>query len=147
MSGLIRLRALQGLTKNVSLLTKKQNFYRKIGTSSKKNVTEVASENSELYPAHKNWVSWGYSTTDKRIDRHAMHSIFFFTVTICLVFGSYYVMFLPNKNMLDWAQREAYLELRRREKLGLPPIDEDYFDLSEFHLPTDEELGDTEVII
>ncbi|XP_043471082.1 NADH dehydrogenase [ubiquinone] 1 beta subcomplex subunit 11, mitochondrial [Leptopilina heterotoma] len=147
MSGLFRLRVLQGLTKNVSLVARSKNLCRKIGTSSKKNVTEVTSSPEDLYPVKKNWVSWGFDTEDKRMDRHIAHLTFFVSVTVCLVLGSYYSMFLPNKNMIDWAQREAYLELRRREELGLPPVDSDYFDLSEFQLPTDEELGDTEVII
>lgn len=69
MSGLVRLRVLQGLTKTVSLVTRSSNLCRTIGTSSKKNVTEVTSSPQELYPAKKNWVSWGFSTEDKRIDR------------------------------------------------------------------------------
>lgn len=47
----------------------------------------------------------------------------------------------------DWNQREAYLELRRREAAGLPLIDSNLVDPSKFSLPSDEELGDMEIII
>lgn len=47
----------------------------------------------------------------------------------------------------DWIAREARLELHRREKLGLPLIDKNYIDPSKIELPSDEELGDTVIII
>jgi len=47
----------------------------------------------------------------------------------------------------DWAQREAYLTLRHREAAGLPLIDMNYVDVSSISLPSEEELGDTEIII
>lgn len=148
MAGLINLRALQGLRKSVSLLTQKPTLYRSIGMSSKKNDTQVAeTSSSECQPVKKNWVSWGFDKEDERIDRHAVHQTMFITITLCLVFGAYYCAFMPNPHMSDWAQREGYLELRRREELGLPPIDKDYFDPETIILPTDEELGDTEIII
>lgn len=49
--------------------------------------------------------------------------------------------------MVDWAQREGYLELRRREAEGLPLIDPNLVSVDKFELPEDEELGDTEIII
>jgi len=49
--------------------------------------------------------------------------------------------------MSDWTQREAFLELRRREAAGLPLIDCNYIEASKITLPSDEELGSTEVII
>lgn len=68
-------------------------------------------------------------------------------VTVCLVFGGVALAYRPDDLGRDWAQREAYLELRRREKLGLPPVDPNYIPLDQIWLPTDEELGDTEVVI
>uniref|UniRef100_A0A7R9I294 NADH dehydrogenase [ubiquinone] 1 beta subcomplex subunit 11, mitochondrial n=1 Tax=Timema bartmani TaxID=61472 RepID=A0A7R9I294_9NEOP len=55
--------------------------------------------------------------------------------------------YVPDFQLRDWAQREAFLELRRREQLGLPPIDRNLIDPEKITLPTDEELGDTEIII
>ena len=46
-----------------------------------------------------------------------------------------------------WEKREALLEIARREKLGLPLIDPNFVDPSKIHLPTDEELGDFDIII
>ena len=47
----------------------------------------------------------------------------------------------------DWSVREAYLELNRRERLGLPLIDKNLVPPDQLELPTDEELGDTEVYV
>ncbi|VDP21962.1 unnamed protein product [Echinostoma caproni] len=48
----------------------------------------------------------------------------------------------------DWAYREAYLELERRRRDGLPLIDRDLVPASRVKLPTDEELGpDFKIII
>lgn len=40
----------------------------------------------------------------------------------------------------DWAQREAFLEIDRREKLGLPYIDPNLVDPAKITLPSEEEL-------
>lgn len=76
-----------------------------------------------------------------------MHSAFFFSVTLCIVFGGFVFTYYPDVMLRDWAQREAYLELRRREAQGLPRIDRNLIDPSKIVLPSDEELGDTEIII
>lgn len=55
--------------------------------------------------------------------------------------------YLPDVKGKDWAQREAYLQLRYREEHGLLPIDPNVIDPSKVVLPTDEELGDTDIII
>lgn len=48
---------------------------------------------------------------------------------------------------LEWSQREAYIVLREREEAGLEPIAPDYIDPTTIDLPSDEELGNTEIII
>jgi len=53
----------------------------------------------------------------------------------------------PDRGLKDWAQREAYLTLRHREAAGLALISKDYVDLAAISLPSEEELGDTEIII
>ncbi|CAG2062288.1 unnamed protein product, partial [Timema podura] len=95
----------------------------------------------------KNWMSYGFDFNNKEDDRNAMHASFFFSVTLCIVFGSFIFAYVPDFQLRDWAQREAFLELRRREQLGLPPIDRNLIDPDKIILPTDEELGDTEIII
>ena len=49
--------------------------------------------------------------------------------------------------MIDWSRREAFLELRRREELGLPRIDKNLVPPEKLYLPTDEELGDSKIVI
>ncbi|KAI4460602.1 nadh-ubiquinone oxidoreductase esss subunit mitochondrial precursor [Holotrichia oblita] len=55
--------------------------------------------------------------------------------------------YIPDYNLRDWAQREAFLELRRREAQGLPLVDPNLIDPSKIVLPSDSELGDTEIIV
>ena len=46
-----------------------------------------------------------------------------------------------------WTQREAYLELARREKAGLPLISQDLIEANKVELPSDEDLGSMEIVI
>ena len=46
-----------------------------------------------------------------------------------------------------WAQREAFLELERREREGLPLIDPNLINPAKMKLPSKEEIGDQEIII
>ena len=56
-------------------------------------------------------------------------------------------MYSPDSRYKEWAVREAYIELARREALGLPLIDADLVPRENINLPTEEELGDFEIII
>ena len=47
----------------------------------------------------------------------------------------------------DWLMREARFELERRERLGLPRVDPDLLPVDSLHLPSEEELGDFEIVI
>ena len=47
----------------------------------------------------------------------------------------------------DWSQREAYLELARREKEGLTLIDPELVSLDNIDIPSDEDLGEVEIIV
>jgi NADH dehydrogenase (ubiquinone) 1 beta subcomplex subunit 11 len=49
--------------------------------------------------------------------------------------------------MNDWCHREAHLELSRREKAGIPLVSPDYVPIENIKLPSDEELGDMEIVI
>ena len=71
----------------------------------------------------------------------------FIGVKVRLVCGGFLVAYKPDHLGRDWAQREAFLELRRREKLGLPLVDPNYLQLDKIILPSDEELGDVEILI
>ena len=58
-----------------------------------------------------------------------------------------YLLFPLFFSMKDWVSREAFLELARREKEGLPLIDANVVPIENIELPTDEELEDREIII
>lgn len=148
MSLLLRLNRLTALKNAVAISPRSCRF---ISTSQKKSDTaSIASkdktpETSE--ETNKNWVSWGWDLKDKEQDRMWMNSSFFFSVTLGIVVVGFYLAYTPDNFQKDWAQREAFLELRRREAAGLPPVDRNYVDPSKIELPSDEELGDTEIII
>uniref|UniRef100_G3MLW2 NADH dehydrogenase [ubiquinone] 1 beta subcomplex subunit 11, mitochondrial n=2 Tax=Amblyomma TaxID=6942 RepID=G3MLW2_AMBMU len=93
------------------------------------------------------WMSYGYSEEDYNEDRDAHHVIMFMGVTVVLCGSVFFAMYAPDFNDADWYEREAYLELERREKLGLPLVDPNLVDPSRINLPSEEELGDFEIIL
>lgn len=96
---------------------------------------------------------------DQKEDYHLANVYFFTYFTIgCLLF-SYMLYYYPyieydddfeslkiltsvysTYSGYDWAQREAFLEVHRREKLGLPFIDPNLVDPEKITLPSEEEL-------
>lgn len=131
-----------------------QSNIRCISTSPKKSDTATISTTekntetvSQTATKNKNWVYWGFVSTDQKEDNDAMKASFFFSVTLCLVLGGFVYFYQPDPLLRDWAQREGYLELRRREAAGLEPINPNYIDPALMELPSDEELGDAEIII
>lgn len=111
-------------------------------------VAEVSSKaDTKTVVKNKNWVSYGFHFQDEAHDRSATKSTFFFSVTLCLVWGTFIWSYLPDPQLRDWAQREGYLVLRQREAAGVDLISPNYIDPSAIELPSDEELGTTEIII
>lgn len=143
MAGVVRLQGLNGLRKTLTSLTSR----RTINSSAKKFEAKAQTECPPSSAPKENWVSYGFDKRDKTIDRRVTAQTLFFSVTLCLVIGGSYLCFLPDPLLRDWSQREAYLVLREREAKGLPPIDRNLVDPATVVLPTDEELGDTEIII
>lgn len=143
MSGVIRLQNI--LLRRILPHLKKRNI-----STSKKNSDTVditATSTNTKASTSKNWISYGFEKTAEAEDRTTMHTLFFASVTMCLVFGGFYMGYKPDYNLRDWAQREAFLELRRREEAGIPLIDPNFIDPAKIVLPSDEELEDTEIII
>lgn len=132
---------------------------RLVSTSPKKNETSVAQPLSsqaseevtdfsvEAVKKSKNWVSYGFSRTDKEEDRQITRGVWFMGVSMAMGLTIFAWSYLPDRQYTEWAHREAYIVLRNREAAGLEPIAPDYVDPSTVVLPTDEELGDTEIII
>ncbi|XP_055838225.1 NADH dehydrogenase [ubiquinone] 1 beta subcomplex subunit 11, mitochondrial [Episyrphus balteatus] len=125
---------------------------RSIKTSPKNRETAAVSPTlnqakDDTATKNKNWVSWGFDHHDEAHDRSSTKASFFFSVTLCIVWGTFFWAYSPDSRYRDWAQREGFLELRRREKAGLDLISPNYIEPSAINLPSDEELGNTEIII
>jgi len=88
----------------------------------------------------ENWVSLGYDYHNRQDDA-AMHRLMGFLTVFQLMALCFYWNYNTDFKKHDWAQREAYLEIARREALGLPLIDPDYIPPEKMLLPTDEELA------
>ncbi|XP_008212659.1 NADH dehydrogenase [ubiquinone] 1 beta subcomplex subunit 11, mitochondrial [Nasonia vitripennis] len=161
MAGIMCLRNAQRLVGRlspavVSRTRQPLNLCRAVGTSGTqksetttvdqtKTATTTATE-CEIKPK-KYWVSYGFSEESEYLDRHFMHMFTFISISVVFGIGGYILIYLPDFRMRDWALREAYLELRRREQSGLPLIDPNVIDPAKVILPSDEELGDREIII
>lgn len=104
-------------------------------------------EKENLYEVKNAWVSYGFDNENKENDRQAMHITFFTCISVVLIFGALIIGYAPDPLLKDWAQREAYLQLRYREENGLPLIDPNLIDPSKFTLPSEEEIVDVEIII
>ena len=142
MSRLLQLIRPQGIKRGLTFLRPKEtNIYTKINRS------DAVTKNPEKYEVKGTWVSYGYFYDDEKKDRQAMHLSFFFSISIALVCSFLILGYTPDPFLKDWAQREAYFQLRYREEHGLPPIDPNLIDPSKIKLPTEEELGYTEIII
>ncbi|KAM8934573.1 NADH dehydrogenase [ubiquinone] 1 beta subcomplex subunit 11, mitochondrial [Pelodytes ibericus] len=89
-----------------------------------------------VYEKNPDW--HGYHT-DPVVDTWNMRAVFFFGVSVSLVLGSFFIHYLPDHGMRQWARREAEKQLKKREALGLPPIDINYYDPESLVLPPEEE--------
>jgi len=94
------------------------------------------------------WQSKGYDYNDEKLDNE-WHKLFLFSVISVPVLFCLTYCYLPNRNMRDWAIREAYLVLAEREAAGVEPISRDLVDPERIlaHLPSDEELKAAGVVI
>lgn len=109
--------------------------------------------------SERHWMSWGADPFDKKRDRYEIHYYVATTVVLFIVWGGlifryYRPDYAPHnlytggstvfgRNRWDgWTMREAYLQLERREKLGLPLVDPDYIPREKMlsQLPAEEEL-------
>ncbi|KAF8566150.1 hypothetical protein P879_09151 [Paragonimus westermani] len=102
----------------------------------------------EVREMTKDWVPLGFHKSDKNEDLYRYNLIMFFTFSFftCGVFMM--LWYLPNRCDADWSRREAFLELERRRRDGLPLIDRNLIPPELVKLPTDEELGpDFKIVI
>jgi len=98
-------------------------------------------------PNKKNYQSFGFIEDDRDWDINIRNYIMFWCITVGMVGMGFIIAYFPDVRMRDWTQREAYVELARREALGLPIVDPDLVPRESFVLPSEEELGDYDIII
>lgn len=119
-----------------------------VGKGIKKTVTSPKTPEDFMNPdLEAQWISFGFDKVSKAQDRFDAHFIFAVVVLGMCYFVAVYFWYFPDWRLDNWAQREAYLEMARRKKLGGPYISRDYVPADRIKLPTDEELGDAEIII
>ncbi|CAH8846375.1 unnamed protein product [Trichobilharzia szidati] len=102
----------------------------------------------EVEEMTKDWVTAGYHTTDKEEDNYQRQLVpfIFFTLLLCPI--ALLMYYAPDRDYSEWSWREAFLEIERRKRDGLPLVDKDLIPASQVKLPTDEELGsDFKIII
>jgi len=106
-------------------------------------------DNVPIHERDENWVSYGYDLVDKENDSWMHHSFMFLGITLLLGGSVFILAYLPDVRAMDWHRREAFLELSRREQLGLPLVDRNLVDPEKVmaQLPSDEDLGDADIII
>lgn len=98
-------------------------------------------------PANKrDWRSFGFDDLNEARDRMWAYSTNFFLI-FCSLTCVFIIAYYPDAADQNWVQREAFIELRRREVLGLPLVDKNYVDPATVRLPPDEELDDDDIII
>ncbi|XP_054168414.1 NADH dehydrogenase [ubiquinone] 1 beta subcomplex subunit 11, mitochondrial-like [Oppia nitens] len=97
--------------------------------------------------SQKNWISYGWDIGNMKEDRFLNRWAFFLLVTVITVVMPFIVFHYPDHNLKDWSVREAYLQLDRRERLGLALVDRNLVDPNLLELPSDEQLEDTEIFL
>jgi len=98
----------------------------------------------------RDWFNYGLHPTDEYLDWKWTHYSLFWFITVFMCGSAFFFIFKPDwPQAREWATREAYIEMARREKYGLPYISKDYIDPAKVQaiLPSDEELGDFEIVI
>ncbi|KRZ58792.1 hypothetical protein T02_10770 [Trichinella nativa] len=98
----------------------------------------------------RGWLAYGFHPTDEYTDWKRAHTVFFALIGIAFPGLLFVLWYKPDWPLMrDWAFREAVLELERRERAGLEPISKDLINPEKVKLvlPSDEELGDFEIII
>lgn len=111
------------------------------------NPPRTAEDFAEVVHKPRNWISYGYSEEDIEEDRDMHAFAMFCTISLSLVGITFIWSYLPDFHDKDWAHREAYLEIARREKYGRPHIDKELIPVERIHLPSEEELEGVEVYL
>lgn len=125
---------------------------RLISTSPKgSDISTVSVESEAKHVVKKKrvrqWKSYGFDFVDEVRDIFLMHVTSFTMITLFGCTTIFIFMYYPDLYDQDWYAREAYLQVRRREVLGLPMVDKNYVDPATVRLPPEEELDNDDIII
>ncbi|KAK4472021.1 hypothetical protein MN116_005396 [Schistosoma mekongi] len=102
----------------------------------------------EVEEMTKDWVTSGYDKTDKDEDIFKSHFVSFTLFTLGFFPLLLFLLYTPDRGLTEWSHREAFLELERRRRDGLPLVDKDLVPASQVQLPSDKDLGsDFKIII
>ncbi|XP_069141366.1 NADH dehydrogenase [ubiquinone] 1 beta subcomplex subunit 11, mitochondrial-like [Argopecten irradians] len=94
----------------------------------------------------KNYVSFGFDDVDHDFDQFTHNLTLFTGITLMVIMG-FFLSYSPDHRLKNWSMREAHLELKRREELGLPLIDRNIVDPSTITLPSEEELEGEKILL
>ncbi|NXH11845.1 NDUBB dehydrogenase, partial [Bucco capensis] len=87
--------------------------------------------------SHQNPDYHGFSA-EPDADVLNMRAAFFTGISIVIVLGSVFLHYLPDHGLQQWARREAELQVRERERQGLPLVQPNYYDPARLTLPPPE---------
>jgi len=136
-------------SKCISTSKSDQNVGASIETIEKSEEFERLKKRFENTDANdeENYVSYGYCAEDRDEDWFHHNFVSFVVFSLGLSVVGFMFRYMPDTKHSDWAAREAFLQMEIRERQGKPLIDCNYVDPSSIELPSDEDLGDTEIVI
>merc|ERR1712012_896521 len=95
----------------------------------------------------ENYISYGYCAEDRDEDWFHHNFVSFMVFSVGFFVAGFMFAYMPDPKYSNWAAREAFLQMEIRERQGKPLVDCNYVDPSTISLPSDEDLGDTEIVI
>ncbi|NXY27161.1 NDUBB dehydrogenase, partial [Atrichornis clamosus] len=92
-------------------------------------------EEEPMMAAQKKNPDYHGFSSDSASDVLNMRTAFLAGVSITIVLGSIFLHYLPDHGLKQWARREAEIQVRERERRGLPLITSNYYDPARLPLP------------
>ena len=92
-------------------------------------------------------IFYGFDFNNEAADKAVAHFYTFLCFFGFFFIPGFLIYYFPDYRQNEWCYREAHLELARREKLGVDLVSPDYIPVENIKLPSDEELGDMEIVI
>ncbi|XP_072776544.1 NADH dehydrogenase [ubiquinone] 1 beta subcomplex subunit 11, mitochondrial [Taeniopygia guttata] len=97
-----------------------------------------AHEEEPMWVAQRKNPDYHGFSADPDTDVLNMRAAFVAGISIAIVLGSVFVHYLPDYGLQQWARREAEIQVRERERRGLPLLTSNYYDPKRLPLPPPE---------